>query len=626
MKKKWKLLILIGMVVGLSAILALLVIKYVPWHKLVKIPESDETAFIRHDKLVSAAPNSLFFNFEVDSTQEIPNGIYQGIAYSGNYSAKAFGKGSYSISVVRKAGELGLGNLDGVAMSAWVYVLPTEDEVNAALVFSATNSVGVNICWKGLYFSGPLIPVETWTKISTYYDLSDFRLRSDDIIQLYFWNNSSTDLLVDDFYFVFGAPRDRIGDSALVDMTKQTGYQPVFNKPPFHTLFLNQEDIQNDDNIFLIKQGDSVEGNITPADQVVSGHFLTPRNTRESMLVIKPDGKPEFYHYCPDQHSFVRISLDCPVELYPILQGFSYLKGAFTSSSSDQLLVTGNNNIALIGFEETGNLCASGNGASARLNVIWQSDKSQLHEITLKHKNQMTSGDLNGDRITELLLFDQKGSWKLLKYASYGSSGGDWTVVATGEEYNVKEWDSTRVDFSVKAGPYLSRFSHDILLTTFQDKKTEKYAYSLLQYQSAYRKFTQLFPYDQQSQGLTIGIDTLKPTDRFYPVHLQQGKPVSFLRYNRDWRYDLKDIRFNDTTFQILANIDFSGYPNDMNPKYYEILKIHTGNWINPAVTSVMVIARNCKQKNFSGGECSDFEDLPGLPNSLQIYSDEPIK
>ena len=626
MKKMKKILIIIGVIIVFGAILAFLAIRYIPWHKMVKIPESDESAFIKHDKLVNTAPNSLFFDFEVDSTQEVPNGIYQGIAHSGDYSAEVFGKGSYSVSIVRKAGELGLGNLDGVAMSAWVYVLPTDDEVNGALVFSATNSLGVNICWKGVSFNGPLIPIERWTKISTYYDLSDIRLRSDDNIQLYFWNNSSTDLLVDDFYFVFGTPGERIGDSALVDMTKKTGYQPAFNEPPFHTLIVDQADIQNDDKIFLINQDGVEDGEISPVDHVVSGHFLTSKQVRESMLVITPNGEPRLYHYCPEKKSFVSISIDCPAELYPLLQGFSYMKGTFSTTTQDQLLIAGNNGLALIGFETRGNICTSGTGNPVKLKVLWKSEDPQLHEITLHHENQMTCGDLNGDGITELLLFDQNGSWKLLKYASSGSSTGDWIAITTGEEYKVKEWNPNRMEFKVTAGPFLSRFGHDILLTTFQDKKTGNYGYSLMKYRPADRKFSSIFPDDQQSHGLTIGIDTLKPTDQFYPGVYQPGKRSTVLRYNRDWRYDLKDIRFNDTTFQILANVDFSGYPDELNPKYYEILKIHTGNWIDPAITSVMTIARNCKKKDYVGEECTEYEDLPGMPGTLQVYSVEPKK
>ena len=625
MKKRKRLFIILGSAVILLVILAVAVIKYVPWNKLMKVPSSNEGAFAQQDPMRNVAPNSLSFDFEVDSAQDLPNGIYEGIAHSGKYSAKAFGKNSFSVNVVRTAGEIGLENLNAIAMSAWVYVFPTDNEVNGSLVFAANNSVGVNICWKGVHFTGPMIPKEQWTKVSAYFNLSDVRLRPDDNIQLYFWNNSSTDLLVDDFYYVFGAPRDRMGDSARVDMTKEEGYRSQFNYPPFQLMMLQKQDIRNGDGVFLIRNDNLKAGEITPADKVIPGNFITAKGALQSMLVIKPDGKPELYHYCQANSQFEEITLDCPTELYPILRGFTLAKGSFLPNSGDQLFVAGPEGMVLLGFEVTSGPCSK-NGSAARVNILWRSDEPILAGVGLQNDRQLTSGDLSGDRVDELLLFDKEGSWKILRFSPTGSSAGEWKVVTTGEEYKVREWNTGLVEFKATAAPYLSAFSQDIILSVFRDLKTGKNSYTLLRYLPADRKFVKVFPDRQRSVGLTIGIDTLKPTDQLMPGHFQPGKPLSFFRYNRDWRYDLKDIQFNDSTFQILASVDFKGYNGDNNPKYYEILKLHTGNWIDPTVTSVLVIARNCKDPDFAGGDCSEYEEIHDLPGTLQLYSVIPNK
>ncbi|MFH1160057.1 MAG: hypothetical protein V1733_03810 [bacterium] len=620
MKIRKKLLFIIGAAVIFIAIMAYLVFRYAPWHKIMKIPTSNETAFIRSDILRTPAPNALSFDFEVAPGQDVPNGIYKGIAHSGEYSAKAFGKNSFSVSVVRSTGEIGLANLNGVAMSASVYVFPTDNEINGSLVFAVNNSVGVNICWKGVHFNGPLIPVEQWTKISAYFDLSDVRLRSDDQVQLYFWNNSNTDILVDDFYFVFGAPRERIGDSARIDMTKGEPGPAGFNAPPFHTIYLQKEDIHNGNKVFLITQGETNSGEITPADKVLSANFLTPYGGTESMLVIKPGGKPELYHYCPDRQVFEQVPLDCPADIYPLLQGYAWEKGRFLPSTNDQLLVTGPEGMALLGIEKTGAPCASRNGIQARVKLLWRSSGLTLEEVTLREDKPPACGDLNGDRLTELILFDKEGSWKLLRFTPGGPDGGRWTPLATGEEYPVREWNPDLNLFRISAGKYLSRFDQNILLTTFQDKKSGKLGYSLLRYDIPNKKFLPPHQGRQGNEGVTIGLDTLKPGDPLFQVTFAKGR-LAFLRYNRDWRFDLKEIRFNDTTFQALENVDFTGFTGDQNPKYYEILKLFTGNWIDPAVTSVLVIARNCKDNNYKGGDCQTYEELPALPNTLQIYS-----
>ncbi|TSA26582.1 MAG: hypothetical protein D4R67_07645 [Bacteroidetes bacterium] len=625
MKKRTRWIFLIGLAIILAAVVVMVVIRYVPWHKFMKMPTSNEMAFIQKDPLQQLAPNTLQFDFEVDSSRDVPNGIYKGIAHSGNYSAKAFGKNSFSVSVVRAAGEIGLENLNGVAMSAWVYAFPTENEVNGSLVFAVNNSVGVNICWKGVHFSGPIVPQEQWTKISGYYDLSDVRIRNDDQIQLYFWNNSSTDLLVDDFYFVFGAPRERIGDSARVDMTREQGTGPRFNTPPYQPFLLHKQEIGNGEGTYLIRSGGTGSGEITPADQVFSGQFISAPGDLQSMLVIKPDGKPELFHYCREMKRFVEISLECAEDLVPILTGPILMKGSFLPGGKDQLFAAGTGGMALLAFESTVAPC-SRNHPGARVKVVWQSDNPDLNGIPLHQDRQLTSGDLNGDGVDELLLFEKDGSWKILRFAPGGSSGGDWREVADGKEYKVREWNPGWVEFRAIAGPFLSSSGQDLVLTIFRELKNGKQSYSLLRYLSGDGKFTEVFPDKQASAGLTLGIDTLKLTDQLLPGDFLPGKPLTFLRYNRDWRYDLKDIRFNDTTFQVLSAIDFTGYEGDRNPKYYEILKLYTGNWIDPSFSSVLVIGRNCQDPDYAGGPCETYEENPALPDMLQLYSFTPSK
>ena len=620
MKNKKQLLFLLVAAVVAVCILAWLTYRYVPWHKIIKVPTSNEAAFVRSTTLNTTAPNALYFDFEVAPGQDTPHGIYEGIAHSGKCSAKAFGKNSFSVSVVRSAGEIGLSNLNGVAMSAWVYVMPTGNEVNGSLVFAVNNSVGVNICWKGVHFNGPMIPQEKWTKISAYFDLSDVRLRTDDQVQLYFWNNSNTELLVDDFYFVFGAPRDRIGDSALVDMTRAIPPIAGFNTPPFPVNWLQKEEIRNGDKVFLLMHGESGSGEIGPADRVLSGHFITPGEGTESMLVISPDGKPGLFHYCPEIRSFIQIPLDCPENLSGLLTGSALATGRFFPSGYDQFLVAGPEGFALFEITKTGAPCRSGNAIGAGLKLVWSSGKPGLHGIIPREGTPPVCGDLNGDRLTELLLTDREGSWKLLRFIPDRNSGGGWTPLATGEEYPVREWNQGLAVCRITAGKYLSRFNRDVLLTTLRNKKSGKSGYSLLCYDDAGRKF--LPPHKERygNEGVTIGLDTLKPGDQIFGG-ISGRNAESILRYNRDWRFDLKEIRFNDTTFCILSNLDFSGFTGDRNPKFYEILTLHTGNWIDPGITSVLVIARNCHDPGYRGGPCTAYEEVPELPSTLQVYS-----
>lgn len=599
-KKKWLILGSAGIV--LIALAIILGLRYIPWHKLMKRPTSGDKAFISGTRGPGSAPFSLSFDFEVDPKAGIPDDVNQGIAHSGNYSTKTFGKNTFSVMVEKTVRDLNIRDLKAVALSAWVYVFPSTDEPEGSLVFTITNTVGVNTCWKGVSLHGPYVTRDKWFKISGSFDLSEVQIRPDDKIQIYFWNNSDTKILSDDFYIVFGTQAPRRGDSAMVDMTLG-GYKPLLNIPPFPVFLLNEERTVN---------GNETSLDITPNDQIVAGRFTGSPGGLESVFVIKPDGTPSLYHYCVDK-GFVKIAVDCPASLREQLAGVKVLTGSFTGVGNDQLLFAGEKGIILAGFDKIASPC--GNTPTISLKEIWRSDGPAVNGVTYRRPGSVVSCDLNGDRTAELLIVTDGGSWSLFRFANNG-----WSGLAKGSENRMGEWDDKYCDFTITAGPFLKGSSQDQLLTVFSERSKPRNVYSLVRFNGAEKKFVKALPGREGNTGLTVGFDTLKPGDRFFFGRFRPGAG-GFLRYSRDWRFDLKEMGFNDSTFTIVGNIDFTGYPKDQNPKFYEVLRLIPGRITDPSVTSFLVIARNCKDRNYHGGQCMEWEENPNLPNTLRIYS-----
>lgn len=100
------------------------------------------------------------------------------------------------------------------------------------------------------------------------------------------------------------------------------------------------------------------------------------------------------------------------------------------------------------------------------------------------------------------------------------------------------------------------------------------------------------------------------------------GDKQTVLKLNNEWRFDLKMMDGDN----ILGNVDFKGYPKDYNPKYYEFVKLIPGNFLSKNQTSLLVVMCNCRDADFSGEKCKQIEDLPYLPNSVQLYSIETEK
>ncbi|MDP1621068.1 MAG: hypothetical protein Q8M08_01885 [Bacteroidales bacterium] len=591
MDKKNRRLIIISLMLLFSIIMLSLGLKYFPFTKVVKMPSGTEKEFVNPEKVSNFSPNTLYYDFEVAPGKDMPDGFYKGLAHSGQYSVKAFGQNSYSVVVERTAGDVGVGNLKAVAISAWIYAFPTKNDVKGSLVFTASNEVGVNVCWHGLSLTEPEVPREKWFKISAYFDLTKVQFKPEYKLQVYFWNNSSTDILIDDYFIAFGGATDRRGDSARVDMTKPEGFKPKYNYPPFPVSMLEKEPMNR-----TVDPSD-----IGPDDYYISGNFFNTGN--DGLLVIRKDGKATGYACCPETRVFRKINLSNINALGQVAPMTRILKGKFLSSRADQFIVTGEKGWALGTFEPIEKVCSSTGALQTNMKILWKSDTPAA---------TVYAGDFNGDGRTELLEITGNGAWKVMSFESDGKASGSWKNLATDDNKPEKEWDGGVQEIGISVGQFIRGSAHDVVLTVTRNKSDGKYTWSLRKLNLTGNRWEPVFSEKQDHAGKTIGLDTLKPSDLFLTSSVG-GNKTSIYRYNRDWRYDLKEIAFNDSTFTILSAVDFQGYDKDQNPKYYESLKLVPGCFLNSSSVSFLTIGHVAKSRQYQS-ILPDFVHLYSLP------------
>ena len=590
MNKKYKKLLLFSLMLLFSIVILALGLKYFPFTKVMKMPAGAEQEFVNPQKVRALSPNTLYYDFEIAPGKEMPGGFYKGLAHSGQYSVKAFGQNSFSVTVERTAREIGMQNLKAVALSAWVYVFPTKTEVKGTFVFSANNDMGVNVCWQGASVVEPEVPRGKWFKVSKYIDLTPVTFKPDYKIQVYFWNNSSTDILVDDYTVVFGGQVDRRGDSAWVDLTKPAGYTPRFNYPPFPVSYLEKE-----------KSGTSPKlAEIGPADQVIAGNFLNTGN--DGLFVIRHDGRSDGYAYCTGNGEFRKIPLNNQLAMAPVQPVKKLLKGKFLGTQGDQLILSGDKGWMLCALDPVANPCNASGSLQTSVKVLWKSDAPAT---------SVYSGDFNGDHRSEILVISDDGSWKLMTFEAKGSAGGTWKVIAGDDHNPVNEWNKNNQEIGVSVGRFLPGLAGDQVLTVIKQKNEKKYSWSLRKLNASQTKWEPLFSEKQGYAGKTIGLDTLKPSDLFFTVNAGAGNESRVFRYNRDWRFDLKEIRFNDSTFAIHSAVDFQGFTGDQNPKFYESLTLVPGFFLSPSLFSFLVIGNVDKERHYEAI----------LPDFVHLYS-----
>ncbi len=205
---------------------------------------------------------------------------------------------------------------------------------------------------------------------------------------------------------------------------------------------------------------------------------------------------------------------------------------------------------------------------SGQFQLIWQStiNSDSLWNTT----NQFYAGDYNTDNKQNVLIVNEKnGTYKTLDF-----SGKEWISILKGKEKEI----------------YLKE-----KLTTKNELKT-------------------------------MNKNIFSNNDILFKGNFYKNSTTEFLKLNTDWRFDLKLIEKQVEDFTILGNIDFKGYPNDYNPKYFEFVKIVAGNFIDSKKTSLLIMMRNCADDTFKGVHCNQFENISSLPNSTQLYSIESKK
>ena len=496
-------------------------------------------------------------------------------------------------------------------MSAWVYVFPGKNDPEGTFVFAASKG-NINAAWKGVNISGSQVPQGKWFKISGMFDLSDAKITDDYKLVFYFWNNSSTDILLDDFYVVFGGPKPRRGDSTLVDLTRGAPFVPKFNYPPYPFHLFGREETGNGNSSFLINKGKLKEGNISPFDRIIPGHFISDARGPEDLLVISKAGNVELYTFCRNDKEYRKIPAVIPAELKPFFQKSEIVSGCFSGGGTNQLLLSGPGGILIGEFEKTGKICSGDPGTSFK--TLFKSTVNPFPAGGLP----LVAADLEGKKVSEILATAADGSWKVYRFEK--GKKDPLAVVASGNAGPVNPWDTRKNNVSITPGRFLQRYPQDLLLSVSGEKSKPGNSWAILRFDPVSRTFISCYSDKQKLLGKTIGRDSLKPSDVIITGIFDPSGKVKVFRYNRDWRYDLKEIRFNDSTFQVIANMDFTGYEKDYNPKYYELLRL-VPLAVEPGISSLLVIGKNCKSKDTKDKECREFIDLPDLPGRTGIYS-----
>lgn len=549
-------------------------------------------------------PNYIFdFETPKDEINQTQN-IKQGIAHSGVNSVDLSNSEEFGPIVTKQFGEVCSVPPKHIGISIWVY--PLTDNSIAELAVSLYNSKNENYFWKGKSVEHNLLPKETWTKISANIIIPQETIMLDDVIQIIPRNKGRTKLLFDDLEIVYDDEEQRNGSSSEMDLHSiyKNEFSPKRNTPPFPAMYFQKQEIGNNNSTFISQKAEQ-ENDFSPNDQFIVGNFCSDENSLDELINIKKTGAG-LYSFCNDKSTFTQLwksSTELDLNSEKIV-------GDFDNNGTDEILVISKKDKKgkLISFKSE-SVCTPN---SAQMNTIWTATGSLFENWSITENDVLMSGDLNADKKDDLLIVNSlTGDWSIFQYTENKS----WKSIATNTATNKFDKNLFNIKNSKQIiGKFGADKNRDIILISMNNGNQQEYFQ--LEYISGKKQFQQKSISNENTTEIFFKNQNITLAGNF-----DNDPDEEFINLNTDWRFDLKLIKTDAKGLFIQSMVDFKGYPEDHNPKYYEFVKIVAGNFKSKNNTSVLVMMRNCADKNFSGKSCTQFEDLNTLPGSTQLYS-----
>jgi hypothetical protein len=532
------------------------------------------------------AKTTFYYDLENDYDLIDKKTISTDYSHSGKHSSLINGN-SFSVTISKRIGDVMNDTIRAVWYSVWLY--PLIDKPECTLTMEIRNSDDEPVFWKGKTTSAMSLKANQWQKVNAELNMGaeDYsKLNPEDKILIYVVNNKRGKIYADDFTVSYGQIPDARGMQTYAVMNPAVSYTYNRFHPPFKTTNLNRVDIGNNNSDHLIYTGNLKTGEAGPGSEIFSGNFSGLSKTMDELMVLSAN-KISIYHYCESLKRFVISGEANPGREFSMDK--KIITGDFNGDGKSEILLSTGDDAFLFEINLSSVKRCIDNTTHSGLKVLWQ---GKLH-----FQDKLISGYFSGNDRSDLLELNKDGNYSLNKFA-----GSSWKEISYGN-----------IDLGKKSIQVSGNFfnsAHEQLLNVYEDKKNKQV--SLLEFNGkklvdkklpGEKQLTEIFNAD-------LKLMKLKNTDHAYEI----------LAYAHDWRFECRIISTDDKGFLVSSVPEFRGYNADQNPKYYEYVQLLPGKFTGNE-KQILCVVSNCEDSDFDGIHCRKKENLPDLPNSIQIYS-----
>ncbi|MDD2635865.1 MAG: hypothetical protein PHW82_10235 [Bacteroidales bacterium] len=511
----------------------------------------DDLSISFNKNFIPESPRSKFIDFENSESSQISSKYSK----SGFYSTLAAGKDAFSESVIIPMNEIKFDNLESIAYS--FHYLCEKPQIDAAFVISISDSADNNVYWNSTHLSFDNHPTEVWEIGNGNAIIPKEALISSNIIKIYLWNRNDNTIYIDDVYIVI-KEKDNSADiksQVAFDLLAKKKFEKKLNYPPYDFKYANLIKLDNKNIAELNKV-------FTKAKKVISGKF-DKNNDKDLILAL----------YSDSEHliSFNNTSIvSKKIKFKPELpQNYN----TFTDQGTVFISDLGTNTISHYKYNPS----------------------SQAFELKTQTNiaNASTIAGISINKDTSISIFSNNGN-----VSNYQQNTETYELIShknlvKSEQGNLKYYKGNFLDEN-----------QQILLFFIQNKQDK---YLLFEYQNSTQSWT-LSPAHVNKSSQSF--DKLTFLNDYYVFNDDNKSQNKLLEFSKTRRFELKLLSFNKMSYEILYNIDFKGYPHKQSPKYYEINKIITGDFMGDHKTEIIIFQDN-------------LEKIEWLTQKVEIYSFE---
>ncbi len=578
-------------------------LKFYPWNKSLKQLWIDNISVNFIGRTSSAAKNMHFskavnFYFDLESNEGLQKDalLSETISHSGKRSAALTGKDTYSPSITKVLKDVTDDTLRRISASVWLYC--EEENPDAVLAVTITNSEQKDIFWSGKSTEHLQLHSKKWQKLNAVFGIPPEirqQLKPEDRITIYVWNRSRMKIYSDDFEIVYGEEPERPGLYPFVDMNLKSREAYTFdrNHPPFRINYMRMMNVNNHNGTYLVSEEANKFGNLYPQQEVV---ILKSEGGKKDLLLHYSGKYFELFRWCEEKNRF------------HLLGRIGHFPSPIANTKYFPIDVDGDGNSEVLAINESKGWllkvafepsveCA--NNSEPLLVSTWWTGEVEPNTYQI-------IADFNKDGNEEWLSSSSISSyWKLNQFKN-----GSWLTISSGQ--------FPKADFSkpsaIICGYFLPGNSNVQLL--IRDGEKEQSSWKAFEYASASKEFRVL-----HSANLSQLTEIFTNGNRFIKVNIDNDPQEEILLLSEMQKFSLKIVNCDATGFYVHSQIDFKGFPKDCNPKFYETIKLICGNFYSPTKSSLLMVLRNCADLDFDGLSCTTYGGSPDLPDQLQMYT-----